>query len=664
LWNRDGSREEREGREEKKGKTPFFALFAVFARPASLFTMVLLLAGRSAAVLPGDDFNANSVIAAGALQQWYNRNGLWDTTEWWNAANCVEAIENVIAAGNGREYVDVLDKTFRENSGGKFLNDFYDDEGWWALVWIRAFDLTGDARYLEMAKTIFADMTSGWDTHCGGGIWWKKDRRYKNAIANELFLLVAVRLHQRTPGDSGPGSYREWAVREWDWFRASGMINPRHLVNDGLSDKCENNGHRTWTYNQGVIVGGLTELHKVTGDAGCLSEAVAIADAAIRHLTDAEGILREPCEPDRCHGADVPQFKGIFVRHLAGLYDLTRKPAYREFLVNNARAVWTRNRDAENRFGMRWSGPIDSVDAARQSSAMIPITVLAEPVTANLLFAKGSGSPAFNHEVGAPSGTLAWRCEPGRAARGFLQSGPYLASLPTGAHTVHFRIAVDATGPSATNLVFLDVRENGRGAVLARREVAWKEFIAAGEPQDFSLTFTNPTAGGPLEFRVFWNNAANAPALTLSDVTVGGSHNWTAANLAHDVGQLDGMNAWCADPLRNRTSGFLARGANTRQLSNGAQAVTFELKVDNFNRDQSKVATVSVVDVATGKILAARDLARNAFATALYHNIVLNFTAAAGGEYDFRTFWHHAPDAPRLTQRSVMVKAVEEKAQP
>ena len=61
----------------------------------------------------------------------------------------------------------------------------------------RAFDITGDARYLKMAKTIFADMAGSWDAHCNGGIWWKKDRRYKNAIANELFLLTAVRLHQR-----------------------------------------------------------------------------------------------------------------------------------------------------------------------------------------------------------------------------------------------------------------------------------------------------------------------------------------------------------------------------------------------------------------------------------------------------------------------------------
>src|SRR5258708_3472967 len=121
-----------------------------------------------AEVQPGDDFNANTATAASALQQWYNRRGLWDTTGWWNAANCVEAMENVMVADNGGSYLSLLDRTFRRNSRTNFLNEYYDDEGWWALTWIRAFDLTGEARYLKMSKTIFADMADGWDSDCEG----------------------------------------------------------------------------------------------------------------------------------------------------------------------------------------------------------------------------------------------------------------------------------------------------------------------------------------------------------------------------------------------------------------------------------------------------------------------------------------------------------------
>lgn len=607
--------------------------------------------------MSGDDFNANTTAAASALQHWYNHKGLWDSTGWWNAANCVEAMENVIVAENGGPHLAILDRTFTRNSRTNFLNEYYDDEGWWALAWIRAFDLTGDTRYIKMSKTIFADMADSWDSHCDGGIWWRKDKHYKNAIANELFLLAAVRLHQRTPGDSGTNSYFAWATREWEWFKKSGMINSQNLVNDGLNRQCENNRRTTWTYNQGVVLGGLTELYKSTGDTNYLNEAVAIGDAAMAALNDGKGILVEPCEPDKCGGADVPQFKGIFIRYLANLYDVTRKPAYYQFLAANARSIWANDRDDSNRFGLRWNGPIDTVDAARQSSAMMPISALAEPVTTNLFFVKGSCGPTFNHEVGGASGTLAWTCGPANATRpGFMQAGPYLASLSEGMHSVYFRMAVDATNESRASLVRLDVRETQNGAVLATREVAWNEFRAPGESQSFELAFTNSVAGDPLEFRVYWNNVIGAMALTLSEVTTDESRAWAAANLAHDVGQLDGLNAWCADPVRNHASGFITRGANVRELPAGPHTAIFELKVDNFNWDQSTVATVSVADVDTGEIQATRDLARRDFSTTLYQTMILKFEARTGHRYDFRTYWHYASQAPRLTQRSVIVR--------
>jgi predicted alpha-1,6-mannanase (GH76 family) len=40
------------------------------------------------------------------------------------------------------------------------------------------------------------------------------------------------------------------------------MINGDGLINDGLNAQGENNGQATWTYNQGVILGGLVALVK------------------------------------------------------------------------------------------------------------------------------------------------------------------------------------------------------------------------------------------------------------------------------------------------------------------------------------------------------------------------------------------------------------------
>src|SRR5579859_8114992 len=87
-----------------------------------LMLLCLVFAQARATVVAGDDFNANAATAASVLQSWYNSSGLWNTTGWWNAANCVDALEYDIIANNDTNYLATLQNTFNLNSGGNFLN--------------------------------------------------------------------------------------------------------------------------------------------------------------------------------------------------------------------------------------------------------------------------------------------------------------------------------------------------------------------------------------------------------------------------------------------------------------------------------------------------------------------------------------------------------------
>jgi len=145
------------------------------------------------------------------------------------------------------------------------------------------------------------------------------------------------------------------------------MINSQHLINDGLTSTCQNNGETVWSYNQGVILGGLTELSKATKNSSYITIAKQIGDAAIANLTR-DGILHDVCEPN-C-GADGSQFKGIFARNLQILQQYSPEARYATFLEDNANSIWINDREGDE-LSLIWSGPfIYPANASTQSSAM------------------------------------------------------------------------------------------------------------------------------------------------------------------------------------------------------------------------------------------------------------------------------------------------------
>jgi hypothetical protein len=221
---------------------------------------------------------AHATVTIYTLQDWYNWDGnffgshagQWNSTGFWNSANALYALIDYMAASSNRGYLNVIGNTFAKCNGGNFINDYYDDQAWWAFTWINACDfLVNEQQYLNMAKKIFNNMTHAWDGVCNGGIYWKKDhanpdgkKPYKNAIANELYLSIAVRLMQGSTSPAEQQNYRQWAESAASWFAQSGMMNASNLINDGLTTNCQNDGNPTYSYNQGVILGALVDMAK------------------------------------------------------------------------------------------------------------------------------------------------------------------------------------------------------------------------------------------------------------------------------------------------------------------------------------------------------------------------------------------------------------------
>jgi predicted alpha-1,2-mannosidase len=321
--------------------------------------------------------------AAGVLMDAYDPVKAWWPSSWWNSAVALQTIEDYMQRTGDRSYLSQLDNTFEKDKGtfpagelsgdpllGNFTSRAIDDSEWWGLTWIGAYDLTHDAKYLDMAVKI-ADYVQGyWDpSTCGGGVWWDAEKTYKNAVTNGLYVRLTAELHNRIPGDT---TWLQRATTGWDWLTGSGMINSAGLVNDGLDSGCDNNGGTVWSYNQGLAIGAGVELYRATRDPSVLATAKRLADAGITSSAlVSNGILTEKCDPDASCDDNAKQFKGVFMRYLMDLADTTHDSAYPRFIDRQATSVWTADRDAHDRLGVRWAGGSRNVfDWRTQASAL------------------------------------------------------------------------------------------------------------------------------------------------------------------------------------------------------------------------------------------------------------------------------------------------------
>ncbi|MFC3577497.1 glycoside hydrolase family 76 protein [Streptomyces yaanensis] len=329
--------------------------------------------------------------AADALMASYDPYNGWWPSSWWNSAATLTSLVDFSRTTGRHDYDWVIARTFDQNKGafaagvrssdaieGDFISRSIDDSGWWAIAWIDAYDYTGDSRYLNEAVTTAKYVQQYWDTGtCGGGVWWDRERTYKNAVTNGQYLWLTTALHQRIPGDT---LWLQRAKRAAAWYRSSGMINSSGLVNDGLTSACANNGSTVWSYNQGLAIGGFTELWKATGDSSLLATARTLADAAISSpaLTSG-GVLTESCDVGSASCDDnQKQFKGIFMRNFADLAKATGSSTYQGYVQKQADTLWAQDRSSLNALGERWAGTgPNQTDWRTQASALGALTAAA-----------------------------------------------------------------------------------------------------------------------------------------------------------------------------------------------------------------------------------------------------------------------------------------------
>lgn len=339
--------------------------------------LALLLALPLGAAAQKSVLRERTAVSVATMMGWRDTTtGIWENAGWWNSANVLAALLRYGAATGDAAIPALANRVYEQTKvyrwvgedGEKHVcthynNDFYDDQGWWALAWIEAYELTGRSEYLEMAETIYVNMSTGWTDELGGGIYWKKNPlQYKNAIANNLYSLLAARLFRHTQ----KAEYRKRFLEASDWMLQSGMLNCENWqVEDGLEESGTPNCGHYYTYNQGVCMASRADRRDaVSGFGGARCR---------RHPAPYDERRRHPPRAPSRNGVERRRraVQGHFMRHLAHLYRLDKRADYRDFILRNARSIVERDYDAASRsFGCFWGGPFREVQPAANGCAL------------------------------------------------------------------------------------------------------------------------------------------------------------------------------------------------------------------------------------------------------------------------------------------------------
>jgi len=415
-------------------------------------------------------------------------------TGYWTYANGWDAVLDGVERTGGEQYRGLIESFYAGQDERGWLVDYYDDECWMTLALTRAYDLTGDAKYLIKARELYADVMTAWDTTCcgakPGGLWWDKAHTQKATAANAGAALAGARLFLRT-GDATSLTFAQQAYGYW----YSNMVNATTFQ---VADHFETSGNKVWwkfTYNEGLMIGASVELYEATGSASYLANAHRIAGFMIGNevTATAYGNVLNDGSNTNCTG-DCSQFKGPAYRYLMRLY--ARDPSkaqYYAVLKASADALWNLARNSTSTvFSTSWAGPAEtSVDQGRMNSACAALSRFAQQSGGY----PGSGLP-FNQfeaenavvrhialEAGYGSFT-GWGYLAGWNANG--QSVDFTVSFPTaGTRTLAFRYAAGAGNASRLVQVngataFANLSFAGTGAWSTYRTNSVSRYFAAG----------------------------------------------------------------------------------------------------------------------------------------------------------------------------------------
>ena len=227
---------------------------------------------------------------------------------------------------------------------------FYDDNVWLGIDFCDIYEATGDEKYLVEAEMIWKFIESGTDDVLGGGIYWCEQQKHsKNTCSNAPGTVYALKLYAAT----GDARYLEQGKALYAWTKEHLLDSEDGLYFDNISLE-GNIGRAKFAYNSGQMVQAGALLYKATGDESYLKDAQRTAAACHdRFFTE---FTPEGGATFRIIDKGNVWFSAVMVRGLAELYAIDGNAAYVTDVQRSLDYAWNHARDAAGLFETDFTG--------------------------------------------------------------------------------------------------------------------------------------------------------------------------------------------------------------------------------------------------------------------------------------------------------------------
>lgn len=209
---------------------------------------------------------------------------------------------------------------------------FFDDNGWFGIAFLDAYQATHDRRYVVDAERAFRFLAvSGWNSD-GGGFWWNTVHRYTTSEPLAAAVWIGARLYEATKIRSFLSKAERWDA--WAnthlWSRSQGLY--QRSPTDGT----------VMSYVEGLMAAGNAELCKITRRRGYCTRAEQVATNSLRAFSV------------DLHWA--PQYDAVDLRGVLNLYSIDQSSAWYALAFHNAERAAGNAADSRGLFQLGWDG--------------------------------------------------------------------------------------------------------------------------------------------------------------------------------------------------------------------------------------------------------------------------------------------------------------------